>query len=63
MCKVWKFLKFEIFLEVEESTAELAVCFDLSGEEFGARGVSVRAEEERGEEEGEEDRFRKFQNM
>ena len=36
------------------------MCFDLSGEELGAGGVSVRAEEERGEEEGEEDRFTNF---
>ena len=37
------------------------MCFDLSGEEVGAGGVSVRAEEERGEEEGEEDRFANFE--
>ena len=30
------------------------------GEELGAGGVSVRAEEESGEEEGEEDRFANF---
>ena len=36
------------------------MCFDLSGEELGAGGVSVRAEEERGEEEGVEDRFANF---
>ena len=60
MCKIWKFVEYEIFLEVEETTVEFLVCFDLSGEELGAGGVSVRAEEESGEEEGEEDRFANF---
>jgi len=37
----WKFIEYEIFLEVEETTAEFLVCFELSGEGWRSDGAST----------------------